>query len=131
MTMSCTHTFGNGPFDLVHHLAGRVSLEGLLECRRTLLDDPRFRPGLTVLYDFTEIEAVDLSGEDVRQLAADATLARVEFRAAAIAARTDDMFGFARMFMTVASPPGHRTARTVVRSVAEAEAWLAELNDAA
>jgi hypothetical protein len=112
-------------------IAGELTLDLLLESRQKLLDDPRTRPGLAVLFDYSDADARHLSMDDVREAAAGAEAQRLGFRAVAVVATDDLTFGLSRMFASLAPDEGSPGPRTVVRSVAEAEEWLRRLDASA
>jgi hypothetical protein len=117
--------FDDSGFDLVIRIGGELTLEGLLEGRRRLLEDPRLRPGMSVLFDYSGADARLLTVDDIRQAAGDAQTVRLGLRAVAVVAADDLTFGLARMFASFArTDDGDGGARIVVRTVAEAEDWL-------
>jgi hypothetical protein len=130
MTYEATYG-GSDVFDLAVRIAGELTLDLLLESRQKLLDDPRTRPGLAVLFDYSDADARHLSMDDVREAAAGAEAQRLGFRAVAVVATDDLTFGLSRMFASLAPDEGSPGPRTVVRSVAEAEEWLRRLDASA
>lgn len=96
------------------------------ELNERLLGDPRFRAGLRMLVDCSALDTSPLSVEDVQGLTEPMVMRDWHFppSAVAIVAPDDRTFEFARAYR--AHLGGSRSNREVVRSRAEAEAWLAE-----
>ena len=102
---------------------GNVSLEEVLGHFDELEKDPDCPPRLDVLLDFSDMQSLP----DTDQLVAVAdqmrhVAYRVKFGACAIVAKSDIMFGIARMY-TVYAEPHFATAR-VFRDFLQAEFWL-------
>jgi hypothetical protein len=102
---------------------GNVTLEEVLAHFDELASTPNCPPMLDVLLDFSELESVPGSGDlmavadRMRRVAS-----RVKFGACAIVAKSDVIFGIARMY-TVYAEPHFRTTR-VFREFLQAEFWL-------
>jgi hypothetical protein len=121
--------FDDSNFDLVIRIGGELTLEALLESRRRLFEEPRLRPGMAVLFDYSEADARLLTVDDIRRAAGETQTMRLGLRAVAVVAADDLTFGLARMFGSFArSDDGDGEARTVVRTVGEAEDWLRSLD---
>jgi hypothetical protein len=97
--MDVSIEFVDGPFDVVVTAVGPGSVAELEEADRVLWSDPRWRPGVNVLYDHTGlVPSGYASGTTIR--------------------------GLARMWLAQLEPAiAERT--TVVRTVDDAYAWLA------
>lgn len=122
--MPYEYSFQPGPFELVVRISGAVTLDDLLDGRRRIIDDPRTRAGLAVLFDYSAADPLNLTPVAIRRLADEAHDRRLQFRALAIVAPRDLFFGFARMFMSLADIEGHADQHAVVRSGTEALTWL-------
>ena len=121
--------FGEGAFDVVVRVAGKVTVDEVVANRVALLSDPRMHPGMNALWDYTEADGSGLSADDIRLLADDAKrFASVGLRAIAIAATKPLTFGLVRMFEAHTTVHGIAEHVTVVETVAAAEEWLAGLS---
>lgn len=90
--------------------------------QREVAADPRFEPGYSQLYDFSEVTEVRATNEGVRGLVRTSVFARDSRRA--IVAPSDIVFGMVRMYeLTGDLDP--RVFR-VFRNIGEAMAWLEE-----
>jgi hypothetical protein len=102
---------------------GNVSLQEVLGHFDALEKDPDCPPMLDVLLDFSDLETVP----ETDQLMAVAdrmrrASRRVKFGACAIVAKSDVIFGIARMYTVYAEP--HFTTARVFRDFLQAEFWL-------
>ena len=123
--MDYAYAFADGPFDLVVTLVGAVSRERMIEGRGDVLGDPRIKPGMSVLYDLTGIDATGLTTDDVRSLAFDSRrYERAQLRAVAVAAPSPLVYGLIRMFEAYAAEIDIADHVTVVDSVDAAYRWL-------
>jgi hypothetical protein len=125
--MDVTIEFVDGPFDAVVTTVGVGSVAELEEADRVLYSDPRWRPGINVLYDHSElVPSGHATGSDIRALAERDSLPdrhRVVGHVAVVAA-SDTVYGLARMWLAQLEPTiAERT--TVVRTVEDAYGWLA------
>jgi hypothetical protein len=119
------YEFGGGPFDVVVQAEGEASRAQFREGEQRLLSDPRYRGGLNLLYDLSALDPTPLRGDDVRAIAAADLAVDEPLQAArvAVVAPSDLMYGLSRMWQgLIAMAAEERT--TVVRTVAEAHAWL-------
>ena len=120
--------FVDGPFDAVVTAVGVGSVAELEEADRALFSDPRWRPGINVLYDHRGLlPSGRATGTDIRALAERDSLptARRLVGHVAVVAESDTIYGLARMWLAQLEPTiAERT--TVVRTVEDAHAWLAE-----
>jgi len=125
--MNVTIEFVDGPFDAVVTTVGVGSVAELEEADHVLYSDPRWRPGINVLYDHSELVPSGLAtGSDIRALAERDSLPdrhRLVGHVAVVAA-SDTVYGLARMWLAQLEPTiAGRT--TVVRTVEDAYGWLA------
>jgi hypothetical protein len=123
------YEFGGGPFDLVVNTEGEADIAEFLEGERRLLSDPRYRPGLNLLYDHSRLDVSAVTSAEVRAVAqTDRAIPEPLWAASiAIVAPHPATFGLARMWQLMLGPD-IETPITVVRSIAEAHEWLAQLN---
>jgi hypothetical protein len=112
--------------DVVLRTAGPADLAVFEQYLRELVGDARWRPGMKVLVDFTDLDARRLTAADVRQLADLHARFQAELDAPAVAivAGTSLNFGLVRMWQSLVE--GRVEARTrAFYTLAEARAWLA------
>jgi len=61
--------FGDGPADVIVTTVGVASLDGLDSVVVDLLDDPRYLPGMSLLFDYTRLDWSTLdAGDFVRRV---------------------------------------------------------------
>jgi hypothetical protein len=108
---------------------GAVTLEEVIAHFRDLIRDPDCPRRLDVLLDLTEETSLPES-EEIRIVAYEISRLRerVEFGMCAVAACRDALYGMLRMFQVFTEELFGET--WVFRSLAEAEAWLAERREA-
>ena len=115
-----------GGFDVIVTASGVFDLKEFLEGRERVLNDPRFRSGMNVLVDHSQLDLSTASIHDVRAAASSAAqrYATSGPGRIAIVAPHSVAFGLGRMWqsMTAEELAGNSV---VVGTVAEAEAWLA------
>ncbi len=108
-----------------HHVdssgSGRVDVEEMLDHQRKLKADSRFHPDFNQLVDFTGVEKVDISPQDVARLADTVLFSPVSRRA--IIASNPLIFGFSRMYGMYRELAGEKGVR-VFRTREEAMRWL-------
>jgi hypothetical protein len=125
--MEVTIEFVDGPFEAVVTAVGVGSVAELEEADRVLYADPRWRPGINVLYDHSGLIASgNATGADIRLLAERDSLPTAHRLVGhvAVVAASDSIYGLARMWLAQLEPTiAERT--TVVRSVDDAYSWLA------
>jgi hypothetical protein len=107
---------------------GSVTLDEVLRHFHELTQDPDCPDQVDVLLDLSEQTSVP-QRDQLRAVASriGSIRGRVQFEACAIVACTDALFGMIRMFQVFTEEFFRETA--VFRTVADAEAWLAELRD--
>jgi hypothetical protein len=117
-------SFLDGPFDVFVKLSGVADLQDLAECRQRLLEDSRFRPGMSALYDLAGLDMSGLSGEAIRALGNESSrtipVGRLAFAVPDTAA-----FGLLRMYGATSWSERLGDDFVVVRSIDEAYDWIA------
>jgi hypothetical protein len=115
----------DGSEDVVVRTSGLGALRGLKAFVREMVGDDRYRPGMTVLVDHSELDPSALVTADARELAAAvAELGEhVHGTTVACVAPSAVMFGICRAFESYSSGSG-LTSR-VFSNADEARAWLA------
>ncbi len=77
--MNWTIEFGGSPHDVVVTTHGVATRDGFVGFNTDLVSDPRWRPGMAVLLDHSDLDTSQLTGDDVEDI--------VEFLSAKLAAR--------------------------------------------
>jgi hypothetical protein len=115
-----------GAFDLVVRASGVFDLNEFLEGRERVLNDPRFRSGMNVLVDHSQLDLSSATIDDVRAAASSAArrYATSGPGRIAIVAPTSVAFGLGRMWQSLSTDELAENS-VVVETVAKAEAWLA------
>lgn len=112
-------------------LSGRMDRKTLRQYYEALYAHPRFQPDMSEIFDVSAVTEVDLTGDEVRDFSA-ATASNTSAGAGvsvAIVAPTDLTFGLARLYELSQIETTNRMC--VVRTRAEAEAWLEAPADSA
>lgn len=125
--MKATITFLDvpGPADVEITLSGAPTPETFAELNTRLMNDPRFRRGITMLVDLSELDVSELPESAVQSLS-DTTAERDWYRtpsAVAIVAPTEAIYDAARVYR--AHLGGSKSNRHLFGDRAEAAAWLA------
>ena len=92
--------FGGAPQDVTIRTSGPATAEGLIAFVTDLVADPRFRPGMSVLVDHSDLDARPLTGADVKAMA-EAVMRldeRIGTSRVAILVPNPLTFGYARMY---------------------------------
>jgi len=115
-----------GGFDVVVKATGVFSLKEFLEGRERVLNDPRFRSGMNVPVDHSQLDLSTASIDEVRAAASSAArrYATSGPGRIGIVAPTSVAFGLGRMWQSLTTDELAENS-VVVETVAEAEAWLA------
>lgn len=90
--------------------------------RRQFTGDPAFNAGFSQVYDFSDVERIDMTVDQIRELAGRSPFASSAKRAA-VAPQTA-IYGQLRMFAIQHEASGGNTEISVFRSTSEAETWL-------
>ena len=103
---------------------GRLTDAELLEHKKVLMDDPKFRPGMRELSDIRGVDALDVSPQGVMRAASfdSANSPTVGRHQLGILVPSDHVFGMARMYQM--RTDGNTGGVHVFRDEAEAELWL-------
>ena len=114
------------PSLVVCRTSGPASIEGYEAMMRALISDPKFRPGVGLIVDHTNVDISALTAADIEQAADLRTrlAGNVVPRAAGVVGPGSPMrYGLGRMFEAfVELQPG--TDITLFETVEEAKAWL-------
>jgi hypothetical protein len=105
-------------------LRGALTGAELRDMSARLAADPAFRPDFSVLIDLSGATSEALTAKDMQGLARNSKLSRGARRA--FVCQDPALFGLARMFTTYREMHHALEYSSVFRTVAEAEAWLAE-----
>lgn len=92
--------FGGAPQDVTIRTSGPATAEGLIAFVNELVADARFRPGMAVLVDHSDLDARPLTGADIRAMA-DVVIKldeRIGTSRVAILVPNPLTFGYARMY---------------------------------
>jgi hypothetical protein len=104
---------------------GEVSGANIKEALGGVVDDPRFRPGADMLWDFREALGVDMRGEAIQDLVSFVGSLKekrgTDYRVALVA-EADVLYGFARMYEAYAEHLPF--VLKVFRDMVEAQNWL-------
>src|SRR5262249_22259671 len=124
--MSFRLAFGGDPQDLVIPLSGRADPAGLSRLDDELRADPRFKPGLAILVDLSELDASGLTSEVLAETT-ERVLQRDWFaQPLAVAIVAPDPQTFATAALYRAHLGGTRSRRRVFTNAADATTWLRE-----
>jgi hypothetical protein len=104
--------------------SGRADLATFIRYHIELVEDARFRPGMAILVDLSELDTRQLSGEDVRAVANDAVSRgdRIGPAAIAVVGSETATFGLARMWQAFIEGAPFRSK--VFHTRDEATDWL-------
>lgn len=108
--------------------SGRANAEGFAAIDERILGDARHRPGMSVLFDHSDLDVAGFDPPRVRSVAErDREAYRTEgaFRYIAVVAPRPALFGLGRMWQAYVGDELEERS-IIARSRAEAEAWLLE-----
>jgi hypothetical protein len=117
-----------GPADIELSFSGTPTLAELEHFNETLVADPRFRAGLTMLVDVAGLEYSGMSGDELQALSAPQIMRDWQYPAAAVAIVTPGRATYDHVQRYRAHIGGSRSNRRAFSSRAEAIAWLEERN---
>jgi hypothetical protein len=103
-------------------VSGLLSSEGAVAHRAELAADPRFDPTFCHFLDLREVDQIDLTAEEIMNLASRSVLSSPARQA--IIATTDIMYGLARMYEAYREQHPHHEQIAVCRTLDEASAQL-------
>lgn len=117
---------------ILSRFSGRLSREVLQRYYDALYAHPRFRTDMSEIFDVSAVTELDLTADEIRDFSAttSANTSKGNGVRVAVVAPTDLTFGLARLYELSQVDTTNRIC--VVRTMAEAEAWLeASAEDAA
>jgi hypothetical protein len=129
--MTFSFTFGGEPQDLTITLTGRADTRSFKRLNDELTGDPRFRAGLAILVDTSELDVSGLT-PDAIEVITEPVVERDWSAlplAAAIVAPTEATSATAALYRAFLG--GSRSRRRIFASHAEAKAWLREQREQA
>ena len=115
---------GDGPADVEVALAGVPTAEGFQLLNERLTSDPRFRAGLRVLVDCSELDTSGLSEGEVQSLTEHMVERDWNYPPSAVVLIAPDEETFSAVRAYRAHMGGSKSNRHVFSSRAEAVAWL-------
>jgi hypothetical protein len=103
---------------------GPASVDRFRHLNQTLVDDPRFQPGMPILIDHTALDATALTATDIRAVGEFVATIGKRIGASSIAVVVPDRltFGFVRMGELIANQP--QLNLKTFYSLDKAVAWL-------
>lgn len=101
--------------------SGVTTMHDALTHQKRLLHDPDFAPNFSQLLDFTHVMRLDLSAENVRELAQTNVFSPDSHRAFIVS--SDAVYGFARAFENLRERMGEHGIR-VFRDLEDALLWV-------
>lgn len=120
-----TIDFGGEPQDVTITARGIADLAGLTRLSSEFKSDPRYRPGLMVLADYSDLDMSRLSDLDIEQVAVE-SVNRHDLRSRAVAIVASNLKTFVRVREGVAHLGGSREHRRAFTSLDAAVVWLRE-----
>jgi hypothetical protein len=122
--MAYTLAFGGDPQHLTITLSGRADTAGLHRLNADLIADPRFRAGLAILVDVSELDVSDLSPEALAAVVG--PVVERDWRAPplAVAIVAPDLETFETANLYRAHLGGSRSRRQVFSNHEQATEWL-------
>jgi hypothetical protein len=118
--------FGDGPADIEITLSGVPTPDSFVRLNERLMQDPRFRAGMTLLADLSALETSELAEDGVQGLA-ELVVERDWYRMpSSVAIVADDQRTYDAALLYRAHLGGSRSNRQVFKNRAEALEWLEE-----
>jgi len=127
--MRWTIEFGGDPQDVTVTTSGEATPEGFARMNAEVVGDRRFRPGMVVLLDHTDLVVDELSSQDVSAIANDFVRHDAELGSSVVALVAPEpvQFGLARMSILLAEPATPAIRAFYTR--AEALEWLRQMRE--
>jgi hypothetical protein len=119
--MSANFVINEGHRIVFSLAAGQLTYADCVGHMDRLLADARFRPDMRQIIDFNDVSDVELTNDQIRELAARTVFGSGSRRA--FVASTDVLYGLARMFQTHREFEGE-TGIAIFRDMAEATMWV-------
>ena len=126
MEFDFAFTDGDGPADIEETLAGVPTEHGFRLLNETVMSDPRFRAGLTILVDCSALDTSGLSSEELQRLSEHMTVRDWDYPPAAVAIIAPNEGTFSTVQEYRAHLGGSKSNRQLFRNRADAVAWLEE-----
>jgi hypothetical protein len=122
--MEHTFDFDGGPEDVLVRTSGSATQKGFVELITELTAHPRFRPGLAIVVDHTELDLGPLSNDDIRGVARTTKAVEQQLQSALLVVVAPTLLGFAlsRMWESLVDELALETR--VVGTRAEAREWI-------
>lgn len=124
MEFEFTFQDGDGPADVEMALRGLPTAEGFRLMNQRLTSEPRFRAGLRMLVDLSELDASGLSSEELQRLSEGVVERDFDYAPSAVAIIAPDEQTFSAVRAYRAHVGGSKSNRHLFGSRAEAIAWL-------
>jgi hypothetical protein len=116
--------FGGDPQDVTITATGAAEPAAFEQMNERLLADPRFRPGLSYLVDFSDLDAADLPHSDVEQIAARGTETTWLYPPRAVAVLAPDPRTFNQTQLAIAHMGGRKSGHRAFADLEDALDWL-------
>ena len=94
--MSVTYHIDKGTNVLFAKANGELTAKDILAFRRAAVEDPDFDPHLDSIFDFLDINGIEMSGDEVRELTLSAVFHERSRRALVVPSKV--MYGISRMY---------------------------------
>ena len=116
--------YGGEPQDVTVTVSGIADVAGLGRVNAELRTDPRFRSGLALLYDLTELDVSHLSDRDLERITAPITERDWDAPPGPVALLVSGQEAVERTRLAIAHLGGTRSRRRIFTSHEAAVAWL-------
>ena len=127
--MEYTIEFGGDPQDVTITQQGAADLRSLWQCNADLSEHPRYRGGLLILFENSDLDLSGLSDTELQQTAIDVTERDWDASPRAVAIIAPNPQTHTRQVEIVAHLGGSRSRRRIFTSREAAVAWLREQRD--
>jgi hypothetical protein len=118
--------YGGDPQDVTISASGVADLAGLRRLSADFKSDPRYRAGLVILADYSDLDMSGLSDLDIEQVAAATVQHQSDSSPGALAIVASNLQTFVRAREGIAHLGGSQAYRRAFKSHEEAMAWLRE-----